>query len=219
MATDWTEKATEALGGTSHKDELFILRHGCTVLDDVHRSDGWLDFPLSDEGRVRLLTAEQFLKDFPIKAIYSASLKRTKETAEIMSSGLISHPPTIQDDAAKTWNLGTLVGTPKKPNKPLVSHFMNHTADVPAGGESRDAFRDRFMPWLEARKAEVLAGRGPILLVLSGSNIREISQAMYGDEDTLDLDEGGLAVLYPEDGKWATEVIFGHKDEDNEWLS
>ena len=43
------------------------------------------------------------------------------------------------------------------------------------------------LPWLHARMADVKAGKGPILAVLSGSNIREISFQLFDDEDTLTL--------------------------------
>lgn len=220
MLEDIKDKMLDALADRKpHADEFFIVRHGKTALDPAHRSDGWLDFPLSDDGRIRLLTAEQFLNTFPIKAIYAPTLKRTTETADILSSGILSHPKVVAADDAKTWNFGILAGTIKKENRPLIEHFMKHTHEAPEGGESRDAFRARFLPWLDARKAEVKANNGPILAVLSGSNIREISFQIYGDEEQIDLDEGGLAALYPEGDKWVAEIIFGHKDEESEWLS
>ena len=139
---DIKDKALSALSNRiPHADEFFVMRHGKTALDPAHRSDGWLDFPLTDEGRIRLLTAEQFLNTFPIKIVYAPSLKRTTETADIMSSGILTHPPVVVADDAKTWNFGVLAGTIKKENKPLIEHFMLHTHDAPDGGESRDAFR------------------------------------------------------------------------------
>jgi broad specificity phosphatase PhoE len=220
MLKEIKEKALAALSNrTPHADEFFIMRHGRTALDPTHRSDGWLDFPLSDDGRVRLLKAEQFLNTFPIKRIYAPTLKRTTESADILSSGILSHPEVVPADDAKTWNFGVLAGTIKNENRPLIEHFMQHTHEAPDGGESRDAFRARFLPWLDARKAEAKADDGPIMAVLSGSNIREISFQLFENEDTLDLDEGGLLVMYPEGDDWAAEVVFGHKDEDNDWLS
>jgi len=216
---DIKEKMLEALGHKPHADEFFIMRHGKTALDPIQRSDGWLDFPLSDDGRVRLLTAEQFLKKFPIKAIYAPTLKRTTETAEIMSSGILSRPQVIAADEAKTWNFGVLAGTVKEENRPLIAHLMLHTKEAPEGGESRDAFRARFLPWFEARKLEVKKGNGPTLAVLSGSALREISWQLFQDEDKVDLDEGGLAVVYPDGDGWTAETVFGHKDGKAEWLS
>lgn len=201
------------------KPVIYAIRHGRTALDTIHRSDGWLDFPLSDEGRMGLIQAQQYLKEVPISHIYAPTLKRTTETAHIIASGLLNDPKIIPSDVAKTWNLGTLMGTSKKPNKPIVSHFMEHPEEKPEGGESLKEFRDRYLPWLEERKKEVLEDGKPILLVLSGSNLRELSVQLYDDKTKLDLDEGGMLKLEYKDGKWEGKVIFGHKDEKNEYLS
>lgn len=202
------------------KKTLFIMRHGRTALDPTNRSDGWLDLPLSDDGRVRLLTAQQFLKDIPLTQIYAPDFLRTSESANLVASGTISRPEVVvSSDDAKTWNLGVFAGTQKKPNKPKVQYFMDHPDKVPEGGESYNHFCDRFFGWLGKVQDKVKNGGGPILLVLSGSNIRALSTKMTGDRDTLDLDEGGLLSLVFKEGKWDAKVLFGQKDETNEWLS
>jgi len=207
------------LPAKSESAAIYVMRHGRTALDDIHRSDGWLDYPLSDQGRMRLITAQQYLKDIPIQRIYAPDLRRTRETAEIMKSGIISNPEFVVANEAKTWNLGTLMGTPKKPNKPVVMYFMSHPNDRPDGGESMFDFRVRFIPWFQARKAEVMGGAGPILIITSGSNLREISYQITGNKDAFDIDEGGLLVLHPRGDEWNGSVVFGHKDMDNPWLS
>jgi broad specificity phosphatase PhoE len=202
------------------KKTLFIMRHGRTALDPTNRSDGWLDLPLSDDGRVRLLTAQQFLKDIPLTQIYAPDFLRTSESANLVASGTISRPEVVvASDDAKTWNLGVFAGTQKKPNKPKVQYFMDHPDKVPEGGESYNHFKDRFFGWLDKVQDKVKDGKGPILLVLSGSNLRALSLKMTSDRDTLDLDEGGLLSLVYKDDKWDSKVLFGQKDETNEWLS
>jgi broad specificity phosphatase PhoE len=198
---------------------IYVLRHGRTALDPMHRSDGWLDFPLSDDGRQRLITAQQYLSHIPIKAIWAPTLKRTKETAEILQSGILTNPPIHLDDDARTWNLGAIAGTAKKPNKPLVEHYIDNPDETPMGGESRTEFRKRFLPWLKKRQADAKDKKGPLLLIESGSNLREISFDLYGDKNILDLDESGLMMMMPIGDTWAAKVLFGHKDENNEWLS
>ena len=199
---------------------IFLMRHGRTALDPVHRSDGWLDFPLSDDGRVRLLTAQQYMKEVPLTAIYCSDLKRTRETADIMASGSIFRPPVIEDNDAKTWNLGVLAGQKKAPNKKKVEWLMKHPDEAPEGGESLNSFRERFGVFMKRLKAKVRTGGGPVLAVLSGSALRELSREMYDDDDNvLDLDEGGMLTLKPSGGDWKAEVIFGHKDLEEQQLS
>ena len=33
------------------KTAIYLMRHGRTALDPMHRSDGWLDLPLSEKGQ------------------------------------------------------------------------------------------------------------------------------------------------------------------------
>ncbi len=57
---------------------------------------------------------------------------------------------------------------------------------------------------------------GPILIVCSGSNIREISQFLTGNRDLLDLDEGGLLKLQPIGKMWHGNIVMGGKDTPDE---
>lgn len=203
----------KALG--SSKEPVYVMRHGRTALDTMKRSDGWLDFPLTDDGRRHLIPAQQYLKDIPkpLCCIYSPSLKRNMETAEIIQSGMGVDPADIVvDDDAKTWNLGKqMVGGKKAPNRPRVKHLMANPDETPEGGESLNDFYARFLKWFNRILDEKRAG--PILLVLSGSCIREISLKLTGDRGKLDIDEGGLLLLRPAGGKWVGSVILGDKHE------
>lgn len=201
-----------------YRNAIYVMRHGRTVLDDVHRSDGWLDYPLSDEGRLSLIHAQQYLKMAPIKRVYASSLSRTKESAHIISTGIISHPELHIAEETRTWNLGDLIGTKKKPNKPRVQYLMAHPDEKPEGGESMREFAARFVPWLQARVQEVREGEGPYLVVTSGSNLREIGIILTGDKDSFDLDESGLMVLNVGE-KLQGQVIFGHKTAEDEMYS
>lgn len=198
---------------------LYIMRHGRTVLDDEGRSDGWLDYPLSDDGRIGLMPAQQFLKAVPLKKVVTSSLRRCEETAHIIQSGVLSRPPMAIDEKTRTWNLGHLIGTKKKPNKPVVKFFMDNPDKKPTAGESMNQFRKRFLSSVKRCLSEARSGKGPILLVVSGSGIREISRMLAGDTDRFDLDESGLMMIVPFRDKLHGKVIFGHKSEKGEWMS
>lgn len=202
-----------------YRNAIYVMRHGRTVLDDEHRSDGWLDYPLSDEGRIGLMHAQQYLKSAPLKHIYAPSLRRTAETAHILSSGILSHPDIRTAEEPRTWHLGILMGTKKKPNRPVVQFYMTHPDEKPEGGESLQHFHDRWIPWLHEIMRTVKEGNGPVLVITSGSNLRELSKTLTGDVDKFDLDEAGLMVLLPDGDTMRGQVIFGHKSEDQEWLS
>lgn len=198
------------------RERIYVMRHGETALDSTHRSDGWLDLPLSDEGRQGVVeTLSDYLKFVPITCIYCAPFKRTKETAEILKSGIVSDPHIEISPEAKTWNLGSLAGDPKQPNKAVVRDLIANPEKKAPDGESYDEFTGRFDKWLRKQERESKT-EGPLLLVLSGSNCRRISECLMNDRAALDIDTGGLFVMYPDEkGKWTADLIAGHRDLDD----
>jgi broad specificity phosphatase PhoE len=196
------------------KNVLYVMRHGKTILDNEDRSDGWLDYPLSDEGRLGLIDAQQFLKHAPIKTTVTNSLRRVAETAHIINSGILSHPGTEIDEDTRTWNLGELIGTIKQSARPIVEYYVANPGEKPKGGESLSKFQKRFMTSVNKLLARVKRGDGPILLVCSGSNIRTISVALCGDPHTYNLTEAGVLMLVPFGKKIHCKIVFGHVDDE-----
>lgn len=194
--------------------EIYILRHGRTAMDVLKRSDGWLDLPLSDKGRMGLIEAQQYLKLEKLGCIYAPPLRRTMETAHIVQSGMIKEPDVKEAKEAITWDLGVLMGTPKVDSKPKVEDLLEHPDKKPMGGESYNAFKKRYMSWFRKVVTESEKGGKPILIVCSGSNARLLGSVLFNDPDKIDLDEGGLAVLRREgDSQWHEEIIFGDENE------
>ena len=195
----------------AERGSVYLMRHGRTALDIESRSDGWLDLPLSDKGRIGVIDAQQHMKTIPLKGIYTSSLLRAKETADIVKSGTQSDPKIYIEDDLKTWNLGVLAGTKKEVGRPLVEKLVAEPDVAPEGGESLNDFKKRFLPCFEklAAKATMAA---PCLFVLSGSNLRTLGDEWLGDSEKLDLDEGGLAVCRYVAGAWNVDVLFGHED-------
>lgn len=191
---------------------IYLMRHGSTVLDVSHRSDGFLDFPLSDAGRLSVIPAQQYLKRVPLAAIYEPGLKRTAETAHLVKSGTLTDPPVHTEPAAKTWNLGLLAGTQKRYGRPEVKKLVDSPDQPAPGGESFNDFRGRFLPWFQGVAKQVVKTGKPVLIVCSGSNLRLLGQALCGDPDELDLDEGGLAELDYIAGQWHSEILYGAED-------
>lgn len=208
-----TAAADSLLDQKTVQGTVYLMRHGHTVLDVDQRSDGWLDMPLSDDGRLSVIAAQQYLKTEPLACIYCPNLKRAHETACIIASGTMSMPSVEKVDDARTWNLGVLAGTRKRYGRPEVQKLMANPSSRPMGGESYAEFCARFLPWFEKMAAKVVKTGKPVLYVGSGSNLRLIGQQYVGDMDALDLDEGGLACLHSVGGSWHVEVILGEDDD------
>jgi broad specificity phosphatase PhoE len=188
---------------------IYLMRHGRTAMDVLKRSDGWLDLPLSDKGRMGLIPAQQHLKLEPLADIYAPPLKRTIETAHIIQSGVIKAPNVVAAPAAMTWNLGVLCGIPKSEAKPKVKELLAHPDTKSIGGESYNDFKKRVMTWFKARVKEVKASGKPILIVCSGSNLRLLGTVLFKNRDEFNLDEGGLVKLQQIDGKWHAQTLIG----------
>lgn len=195
---------------------IWCLRHGNTVMDISSRSDGMIDLPLSEVGQqnvVRVL--DEFLKPIPIACIYHSDLIRTKQTAHIIASGLPSNPDVEVATQARPWDLGSLSGSQKKSNRPIVQSLLENTDQSAPGGESYDAFTKRFDPWV--KKMQKDSEQGQLLLILSGSNCRRISELLFKDREILNVDETGLFLMFPaNDGTWSAMVIDGHKADDGD---
>lgn len=195
------------------QDCVYVMRHASTALDNQHRSDGWLDLPLSDRGNQQVVdTMSKNLQQLPITKIFCAPLRRTEATAHILQSGMVSHPQVKVEPDLMTWNLGSLSGGKKKPNKEVVNDLlMNPDKKAPDGGESYNQFCKRFdreMKKIFARSKT----KGPFLVILSGSNLRRLGEVLKDNRNFMNVDEAGLVRISREDGKWVPEVISGSKD-------
>lgn len=84
--------------------ELILIRHGETDSNIRHAYCGWTDAALNDNGKAQAGRAADRLKDVKADFVYSSPLKRTLETASIITGG--SAADIITDDRLKEQNFG-----------------------------------------------------------------------------------------------------------------
>lgn len=63
---------------------LYLMRHGETLLNHFNKIQGWSDAPLTLDGVDQVVTSAQRLWDVPFDAVYASDLGRTMSTAEIV---------------------------------------------------------------------------------------------------------------------------------------
>jgi broad specificity phosphatase PhoE len=208
-------RAAEKNPAASPKNRIYVMRHGQTALDPTKRSDGWIDLPLSDEGRQNIVQQiSDYMKFIPMTEVHASPLKRCEETAHILNSGCVSKPKEVSDPRLQTWDLGSLAGEKKKDAKPQVQDLLaNPDKKAPDGGESYNDFTGRVDPAIE-KLMSTAAKSGPYGAAVSGSVCRYLGEKFLGDRDALNIDESGLIVLYPKNGKWTADVIAGGADND-----
>lgn len=147
---------------------LYIMRHGRTDWNDLHKMQGRTDIPLNDCGREMAEKAREEYKDVNFDICYCSPLSRARETAEILLKG--RDIPIIYDDRLLEMSFGIYEGTAnsfKIPGCPINVLFQTpekYTAPV-EGGESFDELFARTGDFLR-NTAEPLVNEGKDVLII-----------------------------------------------------
>ena len=89
---------------------IYIMRHGKTVLNSLNLVQGSSDSPLNDEGILQAHLAGQSLRDLDFQMAFAGNLKRQIQTAEIVISENNSSekPQVIIDKGFDEMHFGSL---------------------------------------------------------------------------------------------------------------
>lgn len=91
------------------KVNFYIVRHGRTLMNTLHRVQGWCDSPLTEEGIRSAQYLGVGLKDIPFQAVYCSTLKRTLQTARILLKSKGQEDiPIIEIDGLKEMCFGAM---------------------------------------------------------------------------------------------------------------
>lgn len=150
---------------------LYIIRHGKTDWNAIHRLQGRTDIPLNDEGRTMARKASEDYKDINFDICFCSPLVRAKETAEILLHG--RNVPIEYDERLLEMCYGVYEGSahvfklPDCPIKNLFLHPEKYTEPVEGGESFEDLFkrtgeflREKVDPLLELGKDVLIVGHG-----------------------------------------------------------
>ncbi|MCL2112509.1 MAG: histidine phosphatase family protein [Streptococcaceae bacterium] len=118
------------------KKHIYIMRHGETLFNAQHRTQGWCDSPLSERGRADSIMAYKFMKNFPIEfdAFYSSTSERASDTLEIV----FPKKSYQRLKSLKEMNFGAFEGQPT-----YLEVWDKATFYEAFGGETRASLVDR----------------------------------------------------------------------------
>ncbi|MGN0164897.1 MAG: histidine phosphatase family protein [Lachnospiraceae bacterium] len=88
---------------------LYLIRHGITEWNKIHKLQGRMDIPLAKEGREMARKACEQYKDINFDVVFCSPLVRAKETAEYILAG--RNLPIIYDDRLMEICFGDYEGT------------------------------------------------------------------------------------------------------------
>ena len=148
-------KTARRMNGKAGIRSILLTRHGNTKMNNddtsVDRLRGWIDVPLSPDGKKEAERVAKVIAKHEPEAIFTSDLCRAEETASIISkhTGIKVEKPTKD---FRPWDIGDFAGKKANEAVPVLAKYAENTPDKPMpGGESFNSFRNRFFGGL--RKA------------------------------------------------------------------
>ena len=134
--------------------DILLIRHGESTWNAEGIIQGWGDPPLSETGRAQARSLGLRLSQREgIDALYSSTLRRARETAEIIG-GLTGTSPRL-DERLREGGIGVLTGVNLKDVSNLYPDIWRDWQNNPLqtsipGGEDNESFRRRVVEIMEA---------------------------------------------------------------------
>ena len=150
--------------------KLLLVRHGQSTYNLANKFTGWRDPPLSELGKNQAEETAIKLQKYHIDVIYSSSLIRAKQTAEIIIKNHPNSPKEIvSNPLLNERNYGNWAGKNKDEVKKNIGEKEFQAVrrgwnKPPEGGESLEDTSNRVKKWIEmierARELEMSLGSG-----------------------------------------------------------
>ena len=149
---------------------LYIIRHGKTDWNEIHKLQGRTDIPLNEEGRAMARAAAAEYKDIHFDVCYCSPLVRARETAELLLAG--RDIPIITDERLVEMSFGIYEGVENSfaigdcPVNVLFQHPEEYRP-VPEGESLEELYartgeflREVIEPLMKEGKDVVIVGHG-----------------------------------------------------------
>lgn len=158
---------------------IYLMRHGQTDWNLVHRMQGHSDIPLNRTGLRQAREAAAAMEDLPIDRILTSPLRRAKQTAQAVAAG--RGVPVLTEELLVEMSFGGLEGVEMNRRAECAVLFDHPEQYVPLpGGESYDELLERGQTLLE-RVLKPLEGRYHDVLCCShGAMIRGVVVGLKG---------------------------------------
>lgn len=177
---------------------IYLMRHGETLFNVMDVNQGQCDSPLTENGIRQAQAAKEWFdaQGVQFDSVYSSSLERACDTAEIVSGGM----PYIRRKDLKEIFLGTKEASSisENPQYPYGDFFVKF------GGEDLDAFTNRIYNAL--REIAEQDGGENILVVSHGMAIRRFLTVFSMEQGDF-IGNCGILKLSYENGTFEVEQI------------
>ncbi|NOK39796.1 2,3-diphosphoglycerate-dependent phosphoglycerate mutase [Corallococcus exercitus] len=158
---------------------LALVRHGQSLWNHENRFTGFVDVPLTEQGRNEARKAADALKGLRFDVAYTSALSRAQQTLAILLETLGQNPPVIRDAALNERHYGDLQGLNKadaaKEFGEKQVHIWRRSFDIPPpNGESLEMTAKRVLPFYDRAIAGDLRQGKNVLVVAHGNSNRSL---------------------------------------------
>lgn len=190
---------------------LILIRHGQSLWNLENRFTGWVDVPLTEQGKEEARQAADKIRGYRFDVAYTSALTRAQHTLQIILETLGLDTPVIKDQALNERMYGELQGMNKDEMRRLYGEeqvkIWRRSYDVPPpGGEALKDTAARAVPFFErCIMGDIRQGKN-VLVVAHGNSNRAIVMKLedLSKEAVLELNlETGVPIVYslnPEGG-------------------
>ena len=189
---------------------LVLLRHGESQWNLENRFTGWIDVPLSAQGREEAMAAAKQLSGYRLDRAFTSRLVRATDTLRIVLAAIGQGQIPIEENQALNERMyGDLQGLNKEE---MVKKYGAQQVEVwrrsyelrPPGGESLQDTAARVLPYYEERIKPALDKGDTVLIVAHGNSLRALVMHLehLSPQQIVDLSiPTGALFVYDIDGK------------------
>ncbi|WP_164002755.1 2,3-bisphosphoglycerate-dependent phosphoglycerate mutase [Pyxidicoccus caerfyrddinensis] len=158
---------------------LALVRHGQSLWNHENRFTGFVDVPLTEQGRDEARLAAKALQGLKFDVAYTSALTRAQETLAIILEALGQRIPIIRDAALNERHYGDLQGLNKadaaKEFGEAQVKLWRRSYDIPPpNGESLAMTAKRVLPFYDRAIAGDLRLGKHVLVVAHGNSNRSL---------------------------------------------
>ena len=159
---------------------LLLLRHGQSQWNLEGRFTGWIDVPLSAQGREEATAVAKQVREYHLDRAFSSKLMRARETLRIVLATIGQGQIGIEEsEALNERSYGDLQGlnkeeTAKTYGEEQVVSWRRSYDSRPPGGESLEDTAMRVLPYYLERIFPALEKGETVLIVAHGNSLRAL---------------------------------------------
>lgn len=183
---------------------LVLVRHGQSLWNLENRFTGWVDVPLTGEGRREAREAGERMTGMTFDVAYTSALIRAQHTLDIILETMRADVPVIRDQALNERDYGDLSGlnkaeTAAKYGDEQVRVWRRSYATPPPNGEALADTAARTLPFFERAILGDIAQGKNVLVAAHGNSNRSIVMRLdsLSEQEVVELEIGtGVPLVY-----------------------